>query len=366
MLNRFFSLLLLGVLLMTTANFSTAHAGGDPLAGTQWKLISLGEHDLSANPILTLIFGAENDFGGFGGCNSYGGGYSVDEDAFTVTEIATTLMACMDGVAMDNEQTYLAAMQTAHHYTLSDTRLVIVVENDVQLVFVPLGVLTNTQWQLVSLGGEPVQGEQALTLILDDMMHAGGYGGCNTFLGAYTFTAPYISFDALASTRRACADQALNAQELAYLAALESATAYELSTDGLSITYGENDAQLVYSPLQSLVETQWELETLDGTAPIGEKRLTLYFDTDGRVMGDSGCNIISGDYHITGQGITFDPLMMTEMACMDNTLMAQEGQYAAALGGATTYKLMPDRLLINYATGGQLVFKPTIALVVRQ
>lgn len=366
MLNRLFSFVLLGAMLMTMANITPTQAGGDPLAGTQWKLISLGEHDLSANPTLTLIFGAENDLGGFGGCNSYGGGYSVDEDAFTVTEIATTLMACMDGVAMDNEQTYLAAMQTAHHYTLTDNRLVILVENDVQLVFVPLGVLTNTRWQLVALGGEPVQGDQPLTLLQDDIMHMGGYAGCNTITGTFAFDRlGNISFDSLASTRRACANEALSAQEQAYIAALESATAYEISAEELVITYGADNAQMLFNAPQALAGTQWHLETLNGEPPVADAVPTLGFESATSMDGHSGCNSLGGSYSTTDHSISIGNLVMTEMACLDNGIMEQEGQYTAALMGATTFKLMPDRLTINTSMGGQLVFTPAIALVVR-
>lgn len=58
---------------------------------------------------------------------------------------------------------------------------------------------------------------------------------------------------ALFSTRRACLEDGLMAQEQAFLTALESATTYALGLDQLIIVYGDGQ-QLVFIP--SIAEMQ--------------------------------------------------------------------------------------------------------------
>jgi heat shock protein HslJ len=68
---------------------------------------------------------------------------------------------------------------------------------------------------------------------------ASGNGGCNQFGGPYTQNGGLLRFGPLASTRRACVNPAANAQETAYLRALESTTRFAVH-DGLLVLYAEN------------------------------------------------------------------------------------------------------------------------------
>ena len=104
-------------------------AGADLLAGTSWLLASLGplgtERDVLAGSRVTLLFQAGGNAGGNAGCNSYGGAYEVDGEAISFAEIVSTLMACADDGVMEQEGSYLAALQSAESFTLEDERLVI-------------------------------------------------------------------------------------------------------------------------------------------------------------------------------------------------------------------------------------------------
>jgi heat shock protein HslJ len=117
--------LALGMLLLAAC----ASGGEDPLANTQWELVSMGppgaETPVIAGSQVTLTFDAEGRVGGESGCNSYGGNYQVDGNAITFAEVASTLMACADQSVMDQEQRFFLALQNAGTFEISGDELAI-------------------------------------------------------------------------------------------------------------------------------------------------------------------------------------------------------------------------------------------------
>jgi heat shock protein HslJ len=120
-----FAWLALGMLLLAAC----ASGGADPLANTQWELVSMGapgaEAPVIAGSQVTLAFEADGRAGGESGCNTYGGNYRVDGDAITFDEVASTLMACADQAVMDQEQRFFLALQNAGTFELSGDNLAI-------------------------------------------------------------------------------------------------------------------------------------------------------------------------------------------------------------------------------------------------
>jgi heat shock protein HslJ len=101
-------------------------------AGTSWTLTQYGAENAPVTPLpgttITLTF--ENGrIGGSAGCNSYGGDYSLRGEQFTVGETFRTLIACLDeggdNSIMDQEDSYLAALHSAHRLTVSGDNLTI-------------------------------------------------------------------------------------------------------------------------------------------------------------------------------------------------------------------------------------------------
>lgn len=109
----------------TTAPPST----NDGLIGTQWQLVSLGiagsETPVIAGTTITLGVGADGQATGSGGCNSYGGGYQVQNNTLSFNQIVSTEMACTDQAVMQQEQQYYQALQSASQFELTDNRLTI-------------------------------------------------------------------------------------------------------------------------------------------------------------------------------------------------------------------------------------------------
>lgn len=100
-------------------------------------------------------------------------------------------------------------------------------------------VLTGTEWRLASIG--PAGAEAGLvagttvTLKFGEDGRASGSTGCNSYGGTYQVRGDNISFGRLISTRRACLDQNANQQEQRFLAGLEAANRFRLSSNRLTI-----------------------------------------------------------------------------------------------------------------------------------
>lgn len=106
---------------------------GDPLANTQWTLVSMGapgaETAVTADRSLTLEFRPGGQVGGNGGCNSFGGSYQVDGNTISFAEIVSTLMACAEEQVMEQEQQYLGALERANEFEVTGDNLVISYDN---------------------------------------------------------------------------------------------------------------------------------------------------------------------------------------------------------------------------------------------
>ena len=100
-------------------------------------------------------------------------------------------------------------------------------------------VLAGTEWQLVSLGPpgsevDVVAGTTPTANFGEDG-RVGGSTGCNNYGGTYEVRGDMITIGRLVSTRRACLDQNANEQERRFLAALEAANRFRLSSSRLTI-----------------------------------------------------------------------------------------------------------------------------------
>jgi len=97
------------------------------------------------------------------------------------------------------------------------------------------GDLTGTSWRLEDLAGRGAVQRVEATLEFTEPGFASGDGSCNRFRGPVTISGETIRFGALMSTKRACVDEAANAQETEYLAALGAAERWEIRDASLYI-----------------------------------------------------------------------------------------------------------------------------------
>lgn len=119
--------------LETTAVPSTGDEMADPLANTEWTLMSFGavgqETAVLDNTDLTLLFAPEGQAGGSSGCNSFSATYQAEGTSLQISEIISTLMACTDGGVADQEVAYFDALQAATGFEQTDDELMIFYNN---------------------------------------------------------------------------------------------------------------------------------------------------------------------------------------------------------------------------------------------
>jgi putative lipoprotein len=193
-------------------------------------------------------------------------------------------------------------------------------------------------WVVTSIGGEPVIGEKPLTLRLTEGGVASGFSGCNTFRGSFKHSARSVFFGPLAMTKMACADEAVNAQEARLVAALKSDVPVTMTEDGALVLTGANGTVVTAmkeKPVQTLARSNWMVTTMGGTAIVSGKEPEIKFTDDGKINGTTGCNRFFGGYVQAGTTVTFTGVGATEMACMEDGVMAQESAFLAILQGET-------------------------------
>lgn len=105
------------------------------------------------------------------------------------------------------------------------------------------------------------------TLKLSAEGRANGSGGCNTFTAGYETGANHsITFDSVASTRKACAGEIME-WESTYFQALESARAYTLEDNRLRITFANGQGTLTYAPIDGTGDIPDD-KPGEGTGPV--------------------------------------------------------------------------------------------------
>lgn len=134
-MRRRFIVIILAVvaLLIISAGITFAALSSTPssLAQHSWTLTRLvvdgQEQPLSATRPATLRFlSQERQIAGSGGCNSFGGSYSLLGNQLRVSELRTTLIACIgdDGASvMEQESHYLQALPLVSSYRLEGSTL---------------------------------------------------------------------------------------------------------------------------------------------------------------------------------------------------------------------------------------------------
>lgn len=71
----------------------------------------------------------------------------------------------------------------------------------------------------------------------------------------------------------------------------------------------------------------WRAVEIDGRPVVGSEPVTVYFGSDGRIAGKSGCNNYSARYRMSGADLTvYPPLVGTRMACPP-AIMKQEQRF---------------------------------------
>lgn len=93
------------------------------LVGSAWRLVESSKDGKSAPNVESTIRFDEKSVSGKGGCNYFGGGYTVTGDKIQFGNLASTLMACIANETMTQEAWYLKSLNTVTRYEMSGNTL---------------------------------------------------------------------------------------------------------------------------------------------------------------------------------------------------------------------------------------------------
>lgn len=103
-----------------------ATPGSTPAAsvtGTEWRLVELRGRPAptgSQGRPATLRLDGERA-SGYAGCNGFSGGYTLGESRLTFTALATTRMACAEGMELEHD--YTTALEATRSYRVTPAGL---------------------------------------------------------------------------------------------------------------------------------------------------------------------------------------------------------------------------------------------------
>lgn len=221
--------------------------------------------------------------------------------------------------------------------------------------------LENTQWGLVSFRN--INGEQ-LNVLPDTEITAlfeegqvTGSAGCNNYFASYELSDSNLTVGPIGATQMACTPDEIMLQEAGYLNALQNAASFIIAEGNLVVTDAEEQVLLTFAPaeLPALTGTTWQLTGYNNgqqavVSPIVGTEITAVFDEDGRLAGNSGCNMYNTNYEAVDGSIVIGPAATTRMLCNEpEGVMEQEAAYLAALTTAATYTIRGDMLEMRTA-----------------
>jgi heat shock protein HslJ len=124
-LTRISRLLLRSIsLIVVLAVGCTPTPANQNLADTHWKLITLnGRAPFTGGDQITLNFDPSNQISGNTGCNSYGGNYILNGNALSFDKMFSTLRACADQSANDQEAAYNQTLSSIATFEVSNDQL---------------------------------------------------------------------------------------------------------------------------------------------------------------------------------------------------------------------------------------------------
>jgi heat shock protein HslJ len=357
-----------GILIYTSANL--------PLEGTQWTLVSVEGEPLREGIEITALFrsGEGDEAGsvaGSAGCNDYSASFQVEGDNLQIGPAATTRKICETG--MDEESTYLSAIEGEHTYAIIGDNLDLVTESGTLSFVADRTPLIGALWVLVALGDieepqEPVEGSN-FTAQFSRNPNApsgvvAGTTGCNEYSAAFVANLEEIRINLPEKTANEDCVPGLFEQEQQYFLALNDAETYNILGNVMFIPYDEGRQVLVFAatqtevvglrPLSDLEGTQWFLHFINN-APIlqgtlVDARFTVNPDGQGgRMAGSAGCNTYNAAF---GEALGMETTLTSSTICFTpDGIMDQENSYLSSLSRAYGYWLTGNQLVVNTGSG---------------
>lgn len=109
------------------------------------------------------------------------------------------------------------------------------------------------------------------------------------------------------------------------------------------------------APRALLGTDEWSITEIGSSPVLADTAPTIAFLDDNAVAGSGSCNRFRGGFKLTGEGLTFEQLATTMMACPD-PVMQQEQSLIRQLEATHSFDIRADgALILRDAKGGTLV-----------
>jgi heat shock protein HslJ len=117
------------------------------------------------------------------------------------------------------------------------------------------------------------------------------------------------------------------------------------------------------TPQNPLANTNWQLSAMNiNQLPLPNTNVTAFFDNDGGVGGNSGCNPYSATYTVNGNSINIGPAIGGGSLCGPE-IDQQEQIYLATLQSAATFEIAGGQLIIRDGDGQEVLRYNELAAV---
>lgn len=187
-------------------------------------------------------------------------------------------------------------------------------------------------WAIESVNGKEAIGEEAPFLkFVPAEGRAYGNNGCNVINAEYKYNPEdsTLAFSYLTSTMRLCHKQGITDIEINQ--ALDAVRYYkcELNGDDYNLTFYNADREpimeLMHQNFQFLNGT-WQVKEISGEKVNIEKMKLVIDVEEGKIHGNTGCNVINGSLEInmkSANSISFEAISKTLMLCPDENYETQ-------------------------------------------
>jgi len=231
-------------------------AGADGLAGTSWVLREYTDASGDTVPAVpepaSLSF-TEDAVAGSTPCNQFNGTYTIDGDALTITMGAMTQRGCTGDVEAQ-ETALLQQLPEVASFVIDDGDALILTDDTgaTLLVYDADSTTLVGDWTATGVnngaGGVETNAQtEALTATFAEDGTLSGSGGCNTFTAGYTVDgAEGLTIGPIASTKMACSDEVMTAEN-AYFTALSNVATYSVSAGTLTLRDADGATQVTYT-----------------------------------------------------------------------------------------------------------------------
>lgn len=373
----------------------TISAPGAALEGTEWILQVMQGRPLVEGSRISLEI-QDNQAGGLAGCNSYGGGYTIDGSRLRLEELAITAMLCEGQALMAQESHY---MNLLTEYAVHNAVAFTVVEEPAGVrlelrdnLGAPLLVyrqkealamdavdLIGTAWELENwensaVPAEPAPAGQPVLMFVSES-EVIGFAGCRNLFAVYQ--APGgddIRITYIEMIEEVCPeDDLVQVRESAFTDLLSNTTDFYLDDQKIRLdlltAQGDQATFLRIQPPDpgAMDGVEWRLagylnkitqpETHSRfplVRPLGGRAVTLLMN-DGQANGSSGCNRYMAAFSREDtQDITFSTPGATKMFCGEpEGIMQQEQSFLQTLAAVEQYQFIPGQLWL--VTGDEQV-----------